>query len=1057
MKSRASVLVLLSFALLAIILEAALAWYWQVLLEPRLRSEAESQAQVLAQAQASGIAQALSLDDPIERDLQLDEVIDGLLLLRDPRRDDPYFQSLGLTLDYEHMEAAPGSLDRRAGEEDLSGFAVQVELYHPYTSALIGVADFRVSDGFYRAFSDDVRRQLYGQGLFIAGLLALLGGTLAWLLRVLEQQHNARLAAEQALAANERKLQHLVDNLDNYFVYGRDAEGRIISVSDSVQRVIGVSRDEFVRRRGGLLTDNPINQASLQRLQQPREAVSAQFEFEVRDDEGRLHRLECTEVVVRDKQGRISAIDGIARDVTAQRRLEAELRQARDQAEAANRSKSQFLANMSHEIRTPMNAVIGMATLLSKSPMTSRQRSQLSQLEASARMLLGIIDDILDLSRIEAGRLSIVQSEFSLDELLTDLTALVGQRARDKQLDVLIDCDPAVPSHLVGDAMRLQQVLVNLVVNAIKFTERGAVVVEIGLLARDGDAVMLRFAVRDSGIGIPPEQLPRLFEHFTQMDESSTRQHGGAGLGLAISKRLVELMGGKIGAESEPGRGSTFHFSARFSAVAGDAPAQPAALRDGLRALVVDDSPVARDVFGHMLESLRFEVTLADSAERALDLVHHSHTPFDLLLIDFRLPGQNGLDAVRELRRRRRLPASLMVTAYGDESLAAEAERSGVDVFLHKPVSPSTLFDAALRALHSKGGLPGEAPTAEQHVQGGRFAPGQRVLLAEDNEINRQVAGELLSGLGLEVVMAENGRVALQRLQAGPIDLVLMDVQMPELDGIEATRLIKQDARLAKLPVVALTAHAMASDRERFLAAGMDDYLAKPIDERALVRALSRWLKREARERATETAGAANRASAGEQLPALPGIDVDAALARVNGKQALLFKLLQEFRQRHRHSAARLAELLPQDRDAALALAHTLKGAAATLGANGVADAARELEQQMRQGQSEISVQALRAALDQLQALPLDLPDRSPPQTAVSAWHDNLRALEEALEARRFDAARLADQLLSGLPEVLRGSSECAALQTAMQQLDLEQAGRHLKRLKQRLAAQESP
>ena len=1043
--ARAPRLVLLSFALLALILESALVLYWNTLLEPRLRSEAQAQAQLLAQAQVHGIVQALALPQPQERAARLADAIDGLLLLRDAGRDETYFSRIRLRLDYEQVAAPPGSLDRDEGSIKGSVFEVQVPLYHPVDGTLIGAADIAVGSGFYQAFSADVRRQLVGQGLFIAVLLGVLGGALHRVLRKLEQQALARRSAEQALAANERQLQQLIDNLDHYFVYGRDAQGGIVRVSESVHRVLGIPADEFLRKARELPAPDPAGMALPQPAGGPRSGGSRQFEFELRDHAGALHRVECTEVVVRDGSGRITGTDGIARDVSAQRQLESELRAARDQAEAANRAKSQFLANMSHEIRTPMNAVIGMATLLGKSPLASRQRSQLAQLQTSARMLLSIIDDILDLSRIEAGKLSILSRDFSLDELLSDLTALVGQRARDKRLDVLIDCDPEIPAQLRGDAMRLQQVLVNLVVNAIKFTEQGEVVIGIGCLARDADGITLQFSVRDTGIGIPAEALPRLFEQFTQMDESSTRRHGGAGLGLAISKRLVELMGGRLEAESAVGEGSTFRFSVRFGL--GEAPAGMASpLRAGLRALVVDDSAVARDVFGSMLEAMRFEVRLAGSAGQAVAMAQEAVPPFDLLLIDYRLPDLDGLQAVRELRRRRRLPASVMVTAYGDENLAAEAERCGVDVFLQKPISPSALHDAAARALHLRSDAHPAPAFAKEEP---RFAAGQHVLVVEDNEVNREVAGELLGGLGLAVTMAETGAAALRCVEQQHFDLVLMDVQMPEVDGIEATRRLRQDARWSGLPVVALTAHAMASDRERFLAAGMDDYLAKPIEERDLLRVLARWLRTDG---AVSPQPPAAPASAAEPCPPLPGIDVDGALARINGKWPLLLRLLDSFRQQHRADADEIGRLLDAGRaDAVAAQVHALKGAAQTLGITGLAQAAQALEQALLQERDATpALEDLRAALAALQALALPHPT-VPPPAGATALPALLGGLQAALQARRFEALALARELLAALPGPARDSDAGVALARAVEHLDLAQAETALRRLQPQL------
>jgi two-component system sensor histidine kinase/response regulator len=1046
--------VLLSFLLLALILELALFAYWRGLLAPRLEQEARAQAEVLAQAQAPALARALALTDAPARERRLQQVLDSLLLLRDPVREEAYFQAVQLTIDGSQYAQPPGELQRSVGEPGGNAFVSEVTLFDPSSMVLLGVARIHVSSGFHRALAVDMRRQLIGQGVFIAGLLAVLGGALALLLRQLDRQQQARLAAERALAANERRLRHLIDNLDNYFVYARAPDGRMQWVSDSVERVLGVSRAQFLSERRHLLTDHPMNTESLARLDALRPAGSENFEFEMRDPSGRLRRIECTEVVSSVDGG----IDGIARDVTAQRRFEDELQAAREAAESASTAKSQFLANMSHEIRTPMNAVIGMATLLGKSELKPRQREQLAKLESSARLLLGILDDILDLSRIEAGKLRILRREFALDELLTDLTTLVGQRAREKRLDLLIDCAPSVPQRLVGDSMRVLQVLVNLVMNAIKFTDHGEVVVRVEQVEADAHSHLLRVEVSDTGSGIPPEALPRLFEQFTQMDESSTRKHGGAGLGLAISRRLARLMGGELEAESTPGRGSRFWFTARFTRAAESAPSRPDLPRSGLRVLVVDDSAAAREVFGNLLGSLRFEVHMVDSAESALALFDSGPAPFDLLLIDHDLPGRSGLEAVRELRSENRCPPCVMVSAIEDEALPGMAEQAGIDVFLHKPVSPSALYDAALQALHRQAGgahrLP--LPRAPQTLTG--FAEGSRVLLAEDNEINRQVAGELLRGMGLDVCIAINGRQAVELARAERFDLVLMDVQMPEMDGLEATARIKSDPRTRALPVVALTAHAMASDRERFLEAGMDDYLAKPIEERDLRRVLSHWLP-SAVDQGARVAAADASSAVEAPLPELAGVDVAGALARLNGKQALLWRLLAEFRERHGDAAAALQRsVLARDHDGAARLAHTLRGSGATLGLDALAAVAGEAERAARVADFDALERALpelAAAIDALQALDLPAADASKTATASSAGsvaiepsesdlHIALSDLAKAIDERRLDAAnRLAD-----LPESMFERSELAA---ALAALDYPRARAVLERAQSRL------
>ncbi|MFT3807071.1 response regulator [Arenimonas sp.] len=902
---RAPLLVALSFLLLALILEGALALYWSHWLQPRLQAQGRQQAQVLAQSQSVLLAVALSQASPAERERRLDDTMDRLLLLHDAGQDTPFFTGIGLEPDYGAIDSRPGSLDRVLPPKSPDAFRVETELYHRDTGEPIGKARFDVSGDFFRGFGEDVRRQLTMLGLFVAVLLAALGGMLVTLLGLLERQRERRQQAERDLA-------------------GREA---------------------MFRR---------------------------------------------------------------------------ELQEAKDQADAANLAKSQFLANMSHEIRTPMNAVVGMATLLERTPLDLRQRGLLAQLRASARLLLGLINDVLDLSRIEAGKLRIEQVPFQLNDLFTDLTAVIGERAREKKLEVLFSIEPDVPRALKGDPTRLQQLLVNLVTNALKFTERGEIVVEVGLVEMAGDSARLRFEVRDTGIGIDPQTLPRLFDPFTQVDESNTRKHGGVGLGLAICKRLVELMDGEIDGDSEPGRGSRFWFTARFGLAAAQAmPSTERRPADGLRALVVDDNPSTREVFGSMLESLRFDVSLAETAESALARLAQDPQGFDLLVIDWKLPGMDGIEAVRQLHRDGiEVPGIVMVTAYGGEGLMREAEAAGIDVFLHKPVSPSALFDGAMDALGRERGSR-MATAGSVLAQRLRFEPGSEVLLVEDNEVNRMVAQELLAGMGVDVVCAEGGLDALRILGQRRFRVVLMDIQMPGLDGVETTRRLKRDAELRDIPVVALTAHAMVGDRQRFLDVGMDDYLSKPVEESELMRVLARWLPHHAEaEPATLPPDGDAVGHLAAAIDAVPGVDVATALARVNGKAGLLWQLLDGFRQRHASAATRLREMIDTGQtQAALDLAHTLKGAAATLAAQGIAEAAARVEAALRRREdARAELGELATALAQLGAAELPQAQARADSTAAAVDPDEAVAqLARALSSNSLGARQAFETLRASL------------------------------------------
>lgn len=777
----------------------------------------------------------------------------------------------------------------------------------------------------------------------------------------LKEEIAQRLEVEQEALRGRARLQAIFDSVvDGILTVGPD--GIIRQWSPAAERIFGHGADDALGASLSLLILEPDVSEVADRLRRydefPTNVVDSAREAVGRRKDGTVFPVELS--VSRVAAGDEPLFTVIIRDISERKYAEEQLIAARKQADSANDAKSMFLANMSHEIRTPINAIIGMAHLVARTELVPRQRDFVQKIQWSSRHLLAIVNDILDFSKIEAGHLVVEKAEFDLEDTLASVADVVSERASAKGLEVVFDVGSDLRTQVVGDSLRLGQILINFANNAIKFTEQGEIDIAVRQTGETETSVELTFSVKDTGIGISQEQQAKLFQSFQQADLGITRRYGGTGLGLAISKRLAELMGGRVGVESEPGKGSMF-WAAIWLGKGTERKRRPvlsAELRSK-RLLVVDDNTNARTAIVEMLKSNGFQVEAVSGGPGAIDAVQNSigaARRYDVVFVDWRMPGMDGVETIRRIRALTADPPTfVLVTAYGREEVLRLAEQAGLNEILVKPVNRSMLFDAAMRALGEER-VAFDLPDVEADARA--KLRGLKVLVAEDNDMNQEVARELLASVGIEVDVANDGAAAIACLNEETYDLVLMDMQMPVMDGIEATRTIRRDPAHHDLPIIAMTANAMESDRQICLDVGMNDHIGKPVEPKELYAVLERWADRIA----TRTGEVLPAAEAAEMLERqgeaddvlqrlAPFLDVRGGFERALNRPDFYVSLLRSYASNQRDLAKQIrAALAAGNLAEATRHAHTGNGLAGQIGAETVRVAAEWLEGALRAG-----------------------------------------------------------------------------------------------------------
>jgi len=843
--SRSYLKISLLFFVMVFAIETMMLMYWHMILEPRLRLEADANAQILAESQGRLIAQSLLSNQGYLQLNTVNDVVEGTLLLTDPLLDKPFFIGISMELDKDALTdqlidsdflIQNDLLHLSRGQDHCSHcFSVEVGLFSQISNELIGVAQFQVNDAIFQKFKSDIKNKL-----FVEAFIVLIIAILVW------------------YAAT--KL---------------------------------------------------IKQLQLQ--------------------------------------------------IAVRKEAETKLRQAKEQAETASETKSQFLANMSHEIRTPLNAIIGMGYLVLKGELSKKQRDYLRKMDSSAQMLLSLINDILDFSKSESGKLELENTGFNLDDILDNLKKMVGTKAEEKEIDLVFSLAPKVPQSLIGDPLRLGQILLNLCNNAIKFTSQGTIVISIETVQTTSSLVTLKFSVTDTGLGIDETQQQKLFQSFSQVDSSTTRKYGGSGLGLAICKQLTELMQGKIWVESQAGVGSTFSFTAIFGLgkQVNRFKALPHRLKN-MPVLVINDNVLTSRIFSEMLKDFSFKVFSVSNAKSALSILEdmdHSNEPIQLILMDWQLPELDGIETARLVKNNRDLsiiPQIILTSAFTNEDLIDSA-KDVLDAYIPKPLTHSFLFDSIVNLYADDETSFNGTHTDTTLVSDIPYWPNVKILLVEDNTINQEVATAILSDTQMTIDIANNGVEAIKKIEKFSYDLVLMDIQMPEMDGLSATKIIRKSTK--SLPIIAMTAHALQKDKDECMAVGMNDYIAKPFVVEELFATLKKWISKSPKKPTDNQESTMVKASitvnnneSNDKKHTLnnqdfPGIDIQDANSRFKGKIVLLLRLLKSFLESKMGVVAEAKKQIENSNwIEAGNIIHGLKGTSGNLCANHIYALAIELE-----------------------------------------------------------------------------------------------------------------